>query len=285
MSATLAIDLGGTKTLAALVDGAKVLDRRRIATDPALGPDGWLTGIAGVVGDWSGGYDRIGMTVTGLVADGCWRAMNPATLPVPAGYPLAERAATALGRPVTLANDAQAAAWGEFRHGAGAGRDMVFVTVSTGIGAGIVLNGRLVTGRGGLAGHAGQMIDLPAGDDRPFEDQAAGRWIARTGGRADAAAVFAAAADDPASAASIAASADRVSRLCRNLQFLLDPEVIVIGGGIGLAPGYLDRVADTLGRLDEIVRPRLIRAALGADAGTIGIAALANNASPNGGYP
>jgi len=276
----LAIDLGGTKTLAALVEGATIVARRQIGTDRGAGPDAWVAGMADLTGDWRGRHDAIGLTVTGLVADGLWQALNPETLPLPAGgYPLARKVEAALGGRAGIRNDAQAAAWGEYLHGAGQGRDMVFLTVSTGIGAGIVLNGRLASGRFGLAGHAGQMIALPDGDDAPFEDMASGRWIARQAGQADARAVFAA-TDDPACAEAIGASARRVARLCRNLQLLLAPEVIVLGGGIGLAPGYLSRVHAALAPVDALRRPRVVPALLGGDAGVIGIAALAAAGAP-----
>ena len=271
----LAVDLGGTKTLVALVDGADIVARREVATGRNTGPAAWVAGMADLAHDWRGRHDGIGLTVTGLVAQGLWRPLNPETLPLPAeGFPLAREAEAALGGPAVIRNDAQAAAWGEYLHGAGQGRDMVFLTVSTGIGAGIVLNGQLVGGRFGLSGHAGQMIALPDGDDAPFEDMASGRWIARKAGRPDARAVFAG-ADDPACAEAIETSAQRVSRLCRNLQFLLAPEVIVIGGGIGLAPGYLPRVRAILAPLDPIRHPVIEPAALGGDAWVIGIAALA----------
>lgn len=272
--ATLAVDLGGTKTLAALVDGPVVQARREIPTDRGSGPDDWLDEIAAAALSWRGRYSAIGMTVTGLVADGHWRPLNPETLPLPdEGYLLEHRARQVLGGPLTLCNDAQAAAWGEFVLGAGEGRDMVFVTVSTGIGAGIVLNGRLLTGRHGLAGHAGQMIAMPDGDDAPLEDTASGRWIAREAGEADARAVFA--ATDPACARIIETSARRVARLCRNLQLLLSPEVILIGGGVGLAPGYLDHLRAALSDVEVMRRPRLEPALLGGDAGIIGVADMA----------
>lgn len=278
MKPVLAIDLGGTKTLAALVLGARIIERREVATDREVGPEAWLGGMADLVRDWRGQHDWIGLTVTGLVSEGNWRPLNPETLALPAdGFPLAERAKAVLGARPVIRNDAQAAAWGEFRHGAGRGRDMVFLTVSTGIGAGLVLNGQLVSGRFGLAGHAGQMIATPDGDDAPFEDMASGRWIAREAGRPDARAVFAE-MNDPACAAAVSASASRLARMCRNLHYLFAPDVIVIGGGIGLAPGYLDLLRAALSPVEDLRRPIVEPAALGADAGVIGIAALAEQA-------
>lgn len=171
-----------------------------------------------------------------------------------------------------MLNDAQAAAWGEYSHGAGMGRDMVFLTVSTGVGGGIISGGRLLAGRSGMAGHVGLLRPLPEGEGL-MEDGASGRFIARAAGQPDARAAFA--AGDTAAAEAIATSARRVGQLCRNLQLLVDPEVIVIGGGVGLAPGYLAQVEGHLAQLEPLYRPTLARAALGAEAGVIGIAALA----------
>lgn len=281
MTTTLSLDLGGTKILAALVEGPCVITSAQVATDRDGGPEAWLAQIAALAQPWRGRYAAAGISVTGLVHDGVWSAMNQKTLAVPQGFPLAERGAEAVGMVPALANDAQAAAWGEYRHGAGAGRDMVFLTVSTGIGGGIVLGGRLVTGRGGVAGHVGQM----SLDGGPVEDAASGTWIAAAAAEAghpcDARAVFEAAARGaPWAGEIVALSASRLARLCSDLQCLLDPEVIVIGGGVGLAPGFLDRVTTFLHQYPPPVRPTLARAALGPEAGIIGMAALANEPKP-----
>jgi len=280
----LAIDLGGSKVLAALVDGGRVLDRAEAATDRDAGPEVWLAQMATLARPWSGQFAQAGVTVTGLVHAGHWSAMNPATLNVPLQYPLAARARAALGVPVTLANDGHAAAWGEHVHGAGIGQaDMVFVTVSTGIGGGIIVNRALVAGRSGMAGHVGQLLPMTIDGGR-FEDSASGRWIAAEaaaqGQPGDARAIFAAAdRGAPWARAIIASSAGKVAALMRNLQLLFDPGLIVVGGGIGLASGYLDLVQAALADLPDLYRPTLARAALGADAGAIGIAALATSTS------
>lgn len=267
----LAVDLGGSLTRVALVQGARVIDRAEAATDRSKGPDDWLQVVTGLAGPFAGRFDRVGMTVTGLVQDGRWQALNPATLAVPDGYDLAGAVRRLLGKVPTLANDAQAAAYGEWAHGAGAGQDMVFLTVSTGVGGGVVTDGRLLTGRSGMAGHFGQWLSLPDDDGLgQFENTASGRWIATQAGTPDARAAFAV----PAAGQIIDQSAMRIARLVRNLQLAFDPQCIVIGGGVGLAAGYLPRVAACLADLPAIYRPTLVPAALGADAGLIGIAAL-----------
>lgn len=281
----LSVDLGGSKILVALVQGNAVLERADLPTDRALGPDEWLRTIAAVTDGWQGRFHSAGMAVTGLVADGMWRALNPNTLNLPTPFPLQARLAAMLGVPVALANDAQAAAWGEHVHGAGAGGDIVFLTVSTGLGGGVVSGGRLLQGRGGLAGHFGQLMATDGAPER-FEDTASGRWIAAQaagiGLAPDARAIFAAAdAGDRRAEAILAASAARVGWLCQNLQLSFDPDRIVIGGGVGLGPGYLDRVARSLAHLDDMRRPQIVPAGLGRDAGIIGMADLASGKHNN----
>jgi N-acetylmannosamine-6-phosphate 2-epimerase / N-acetylmannosamine kinase len=145
----LAIDIGGTKTSMALVADATILDLRSIKTRRSESADVWIAAIQESVTPWSGRYAAAGLALTGGIRDGRWHALNPATLPIPSGFPIVDRMSKALGVRVTALNDGQAAVWGEYRHGAGAGSDLVYLTVSTGIGGGIVLDGKLRTGRGG----------------------------------------------------------------------------------------------------------------------------------------
>lgn len=278
----LALDIGGTKMLAALVEGERVLDTHRMPT-PANGmPGDWLAALFSEIAAWRGRYGSVGVAVTGIVDDGLWSALNARTLNIPERFALVETVANLAGSPVLAANDAQAAAWGEYRFGASRGTDMVFLTISTGIGGGIVVNGRLL---GGMAGNFGQFV----GDDAqgPLEDRVSGKWIAAEARRhqpgATAREVFAAADEGLGWANAILdISAGRVARLARNIQFALDPARIVIGGGIGLVPSYLDRVRQALTEMPARLRPDIHAAALGGNAGIIGIADLARH-NPTGG--
>jgi predicted NBD/HSP70 family sugar kinase len=275
MTAVLAADIGGTKILAALVEGGRITARRMVATPRDAGPEQWTAALAEAAQEWRGHYRGVGIAVTGVVTDGHWSALNARTLDIPKDYPLARRMHDLMGRHAVLANDAQAAAWGEYTRGAGSGRDMAFLTVSTGIGGGLVLGGRLVRGNRGLAGSFGQLSD---GGDRA-EDTASGQWIAaeaaRLGHNVDAPAVFSAAAEGEGWAVALLdLSAARVASLCRNVIFAADPEVIVLGGGVGLAPGYLERVQRALDQIAPGYGGALLPAALGPDAGVIGMADL-----------
>ncbi|MBM1172528.1 putative N-acetylmannosamine-6-phosphate 2-epimerase [Microvirga arabica] len=282
----LAIDIGGSKTAVALVLENRVLERRQIPTQPADGAEVWLRAAADATRDWHGRYSGVAAAVTGLIRTGLWTAVNPATLPVPADFPLASRLAAHFGSPVLALNDAQAAAWGEYRFGAGRGRDLLFLTVSSGIGGGAVVGGQLLSGSGGLAGHVGQ-IPVPAPGKRyhRLEDLASGFAIsaaARTAGHdADARQVFAALAAGESWAEGIVAEAvDHLAMALPGFQAILDPEVMVIGGGVGLAAGFLPRLEAALSRFPSALRPSLAPALLGADAGLLGAADLLKRKVP-----
>lgn len=284
MQPTLAIDIGGTKILAALVRDDKVIAANTVATSRSDGPDVWIAQAAKLAEEWRGDYAICGVTVTGVVHDGQWSAMNPETLNIPGRYPLAQRIAAVFDMPATLCNDAQAAAWGEYCFGAGGQQDCVFLTISTGIGGGAVVNGRLLQGQSGVGGHFGLLLSE---DGTLLEDTASGSWIAReahrNGHSVQAPEVFAAAEKGEVWADElIDQSAARIARLCHNLQLIFDPAVIVIGGGVGLAAGFLPRVQTQLKALPDRITSSLARAALGANAGVLGIAALANLQTTHG---
>ena len=280
MTCVLAIDIGGTKTLAALVDGPSVIDAREASTPRDLSAGRWCDAVAELAAGWQGRYDCVGAAVTGVISNGRWSALNAAILPVPSGYPLAAELQERFGKPAACFNDAHAAAWGEHRFGAGKGDDLFFLTVSSGIGGGAVIDGKLFEGRGGMAASAGLLRTGISGESGPVEDRAAGLWMARAAERAGhgggAVSVFAAAARGENWAVRILdQSADAVASLVLNIQLMFDPPCIIVGGGVGLAPGYLDLVNLRLANVPPAQKPGLRSAALGKHAGVIGAADLA----------
>lgn len=276
----LALDIGGTKMLAALVRGKDVVDTYKMPTPRGGNPEQWLTALFDAIAHWKGRYDTTGIAVSGIVDDGCWSPLNRKTLDIPERFPLVATVGQLSGsKSVFAANDAQAAAWGEYCFGAGAQQDMVFLTISTGIGGGIVVNGRLL---GGLAGHFGLLRSLDE-DAGVLEDHVSGNWMARQAAPHQAGAtareVFAAAGNHGWAKEIVQASARQTALLCRNIQLMLDPSRIVVGGGIGLAPGYLESVRQALGSLPPRLTPQLHAAALTESAGVVGIADLAQRQS------
>lgn len=276
------VDLGGTKIAAARVQGAKMLERRQAATPRDGRFESLVEAVAALVAGWTDG--PVGIATTGLVRDGKLSATNPGTLPVPPESPLVAALQHRLGVPVRAVNDAQAAAWGEFRHGAARGvGSLVFLTVSTGVGGGLVLDGELRVGPGGLAGHLGHVVALPdgplcgCGRRGCVEAVASGRALAAAateafGEEMDAPALFR--RRDPAAVALIDRAAAVLARLLSDLKAVLDLDLAVIGGGVGLADGFLGRVERVLAAEPRQFRLPLHPAALGHDAGLIGMADL-----------
>jgi N-acetylmannosamine-6-phosphate 2-epimerase/N-acetylmannosamine kinase len=271
----LAVDLGGTKIMASLVQAGEVLDTTVFATDRDGSPERWLAAIEDATAHWKGRYAAAGIAVTGAVRDGNWRAMNKATLGIAGEFPLEARATELFGVPVVAVNDAQAAAWGEFKASPDRS-DLVFMTVSTGLGGGIVSQGRLMRG---ISGHFGQMRE-PSADGALLESRLSGPWIAaeaqRLGHGCDPKEVFSAAyAGELWAVGIVAGVAGRLARLCCDIQLAIDPARIVIGGGVGLAAGFLDRVRAEISAIGPSAVPELQAATLGPKAGIVGIADLA----------
>ncbi|WP_265283214.1 ROK family protein [Verminephrobacter aporrectodeae] len=281
----LALDIGGSKTMVALVRGASVQDVRTQPTAQGVNPAQWIRQAAEMAAPWRGEFGLVAAAVTGLVSQGVWSPLNPKTLQFPEFFPLQQALIEQFACPATAMNDAQAAAWGEYRFGAGKNSDMVFLTVSTGIGGGIVLQGRLHQGRHGVAGHFGvSAATCDAGQETVrLEDTLSGRWMAEQAaslghGAMDAQQVFASAhAGAPWAQNLVRTSAHRFAALCSHIQLVLAPDCIVLGGGIGLAPGYLQCVQEYLVRTSDALRPHLVAASLGSHAGAIGASDFATH--------
>ncbi|MDF2810531.1 MAG: hypothetical protein K0S56_1562 [Microvirga sp.] len=274
----LAFDVGGTKTLAALVKGGTILEQRMVPTDRRISSSHWFGALGELAAEWSGRYSHVAAAVTGLVANGEWSALNPETLPISRPFSLVDALKAQFGVPALAWNDAQAAAWGEYRFGAGAHRDMIFLTISSGIGGGIVTGGRLWRGSRGLAGSLGQSVRIIGGER--LEATASGFGMARaaraSGHSADAKDIFAARESGESWAREIVAGAAReMAGALTNLQALIDPEIIILGGGVGRVAAFHEEVVAQLAEADPRLRPHIEQAKLGAVSGLLGVADLA----------
>ena len=295
----LGIDLGGTKIEAVLLaaDGQE-LWRQRIAT-PAGDYDATLQAIARLVAQARsvGGPCSIGVgtpgnqTPTGLMKNANSQCLN--------GRALQADLERLLGQPVRLANDANCLALSEATDGAGAGADVVFAAIlGTGTGAGIAVHGRVLVGPNGLAGEWGHN-PLPwavAGEAPPFECYCgrsgcietllSGPGLAREhqhfGGAELAAAQIASAAaqDDAVCQASLQRYATRLARALAGVINLLDPDVIVLAGGLSKIELLYTQVPRLWGRwvvsggLQDEVRTRLVPSRHGDASGVRGAAWL-----------
>lgn len=214
--------------------------------------------------------DAIGLGVPGVIHDGVLR-LAP-NLPSFDGVDVEHALADAFSTEVVVGNDVNMATLGELRHGRGQGVDsFVFLAVGTGLGLGIVVDGKLVEGMHGAAGEIGA---LPFGG-ATLEDVAGGAALVRAFAAAESARDVYAAAErgDDAARSALEAHIAGLAHAVRIAQALLDPELVVIGGGIGSRDDLVPRVREALA--EHAVHVRVERSALGTDAGVVGAAEAA----------
>ncbi len=305
-------DIGGTKVLAAVVaaDGT-VLGRTTLPTHAEGGPQAVIDHTVQALrqaleqaGRGSGEMAAIGIACAGLVDIERGVVVASPNLPGWARVPLRERIEAALRVRTFLANDANAAALGEHRFGAGRGANhLIFVTVSTGIGGGLVLGGKLYTGAWGTAGEVGHMVLEPGGprcacgQQGCLEALASGTAMAReasqrlkagepsqllalAGGRPEGVTAEligqAANAGDKLAGEVVERAATYLGIGLGNLVNLLNPEVIVVGGGVSrlgellLAPARKAMQAHAFPH--AVSGMKLVQASLGDMAGVMGMA-------------
>lgn len=310
-----AVDLGGSKILSVVADArGKVVSRDLRDTLAAQGPEAVIREIlgslrqviaeAGVKASRIGG---IGLGAPGVLSPEMGVVFTSPNLPGWQDVPLRDIVAREMGLPVWLINDAKAAALGELSFGAARGaRNFIYVTISTGIGGGIVIDGKIYSGAGGTAGEVGHMT---IADDGPrctcgnrgcWEQMASGTALAREAkrrigeGAVSVILEYAGGDIERVTAETVSLAFDRGDALARelvarashylgvgfaNLVNIFNPELIVVGGGLAnmgdklFVPAY--REAGQRAFKESYRAVRFARAELGADAGVLGAAALA----------
>lgn len=261
----IGIDVGGTKIAAGVVDTSTgtVLDRRRIPTLPERGGAAVLRDCAALAAELGGGRLPVGIALCELVdlegrpASGDtvdWRGLD---------------VETEVGAPVVVESDVRAAALAEARFGAGVGvSPFLYVVVGTGASACLVIDGRP------YAGARGEALVLGA---PPVEAVASGPALARAAGLGRGEDVVA----DPARAEVVDEAATALGSVLAVLANALDPALVVLGGGLGMAPEFGERVEQALH--ERLAYPRVPPLAvsgssLRTDGGVLGAALLASNA-------
>ncbi|MFZ5652618.1 MAG: ROK family protein [Bacillota bacterium] len=309
------VDLGGTKILAALADlQGRIVAEKRVHTVAEEGPGAVIDRIVSTIGevrrmipDDGGGPAAIGVGSPGPLDPVSGVVYGSPNLPGWTHVPLKRILEEKTGAPVLLDNDANLAALGEYSFGAGCGsRHMVYVTASTGIGGGLILDGRIYRGAGGGAGEVGHMVIDPLGPlcgcgrkgclealasgtamaARARELVAAGRGRAilrETGGNpgaiSAASVAGAAAAGDHEAAAIISAAGKYLGIGMANLINIFNPERLVIGGGaLGAGELYWEYTEKEIAQrtlkhsLDMV---SVVKAQLEGRSGLLGAVALA----------
>ena len=306
----IGVDAGGTRIQGLVVDvgRGKVLDRRMVETpaDDAEETTRAIVAVARELNEAGGGVRVLGVGAAGMVdRKGALRyAPNLAWRDLP----LAERLLGAVGLPTLVDNDANVAAWGEFRFGAGRDSgDMLLVTVGTGIGGGIVSGGKLFRGAHGFAAEIGHIIVEPGGplcgcgNLGCWEQVASGRAVGRLGRQAAAEhpesligqlaggdpdkvtgleVTRAAERGDAVAVRILAEVGGRLGEGIAGLVNVLDPQMVVVGGGV-IEAGELLLGPARRAFLESVEAPDhrpevpIVAAALANDAGAVGAADLA----------
>ena len=310
---TIGIDIGGTKIAGGVVDthGAVLADARR--ESPARHPDAIADSVAELVDELAEGEGdqvaAVGVAAAGFVDLARAEVMFAPNLAW-RDEPLQELISRRTGRPTVIENDANAAAWAEYRFGAGRGaRSLVMATIGTGIGGGMVFGGRLYRGGFGAAAEIGHMRVVPGG--RLCACGLHGCWEAYGSGTGLTVRARELAVADPASASVLlelaggdpvringplvstaAANGDVAARQSfaeldrwigeglASLAAVLDPDVMIVGGGVSeSAELNIAAIIAAFGVAEtgfgHRPAPEIRRAQLGNRAGMIGVADLA----------
>jgi fructokinase len=292
----IGIDLGGTKIEAVSLDGVGCERFRQRVRSPRGDYGGTLEAVASLVAgaEEAAGPATVGIGIPGAIspATGLIKNANSTWLN---GRPLAEDLAAVLGRPVRLANDANCMALSEAADGAAAGHAVVFaVIIGTGTGGGLVVNGRAVVGANAIAGEWGHNpLPWPEGEEWPgppcycgrtgcIETFLSGPGMSRdheiaTGERLDATAIAERAAQQHnGAAATLARYEHRLARGLASVINVVDPEVIVLAGGLSNIDRLYERVPALWGPyvFSDHVATRLVKARHGDSSGVRGAAWL-----------
>lgn len=309
----IGVDIGGTKIAAGVVDEeGRILAKTRLDTatsDSSAVDRGVIEACRTLIDQYEVG--AVGLVAPGFVSSDQRTVMFTPNLPW-RNHPLRDNVAAALGLdvPMVVENDANAAAWAEFRFGAGRDvSDMVLLTIGTGLGCGIVTAGALVRGAWGIAAEAGHLRVVPNGHlcgcglRGCWEQYASGTALVRNARvamdtrRDEAGALLelcdgnpellqgpavtaAAEAGDPLATELLAELGTWIGEGAAAVSALLDPALVVIGGGVAsagdllLAPARVAFLSQTSGRGHRPVAG-IELASMGNDAGIVGAADIA----------
>lgn len=295
---SLGVDVGGTNTQLGLVDDqGRILSRSRIPTLMEEGPESLVERVVSRAGHMAKGEDiaQAGVGIAGLIDHRRGILRFSPNLTGWKDVPLKDMLHERLGVPVAVGNDTNVISWGEYRFG-GYGTEHLFCfTLGTGVGGGIVSDGRLILGANDAAGEFGHSAFVPGGPRCTcglkgcLESYVSSRHLTALAKRRMKLAskekltpeliARAAREGDEIAQRIFAEAAEHIGRALGNVVQLLDPEVIVINGGISKAGDLIiDPIRESLARYTMPLRGRklrVLRSRLGDRAGILGAAVLA----------
>jgi glucokinase len=303
-----AVDVGGTKTRVAIFpeDGIKPLEVRKVNTVGKKGTP--AERLAEVISDlWpeKGKVRAIGLAAPGYLDPATGIVLSAPNIPGWVQFPLRQFIEDRFKVPVLLGNDANLAALGEWRYGAGKGHhDILYLTISTGIGGGVIVGDQLMLGHNGLAGELGHITVMPdgpkcgCGHRGHLEALSSGTAIAKyVAEQLEIGAPSSLCKNPPPTSYEIALAAEKGDPLARealtragnflgialaNLLHIFNPSIVILGGGVSRSgPLLIEPMRATLTRnvlsLDYIRDLEIATSALGDDSGLIGALVLARS--------
>lgn len=308
----IGIDIGGTKIIGGVVDpSGEIIDRERRET-PREGGLATVDRIADVAKELASRHsvDAVGVSLAGFISKDRKRMETNPNIANMKGLAIHDELERATGLAIHLENDANCAAWGEFRFGAGKeANPMVMITVGTGIGGGLVIDGKLLIGAFGTAGEMGHVPVIPNGEicgcgmrgclEQYASGNALRRYVRRAiestpnlgskilamgNGQVDGIQgphITAAAKDgDPIALAAFNEIGEWLGYAISGFSSVIDPEVVVIGGGVVDAGEILlDPIRASFNKHSPMrtshPMAEIVAARLGNDAGIVGVADLA----------
>jgi glucokinase len=307
----IGIDIGGTKIAGALVDAEGVILRESRVPTPATDPDAIADAVVALINELSEGAD---VAAAGVAAAGFVDAARANIVYAPnlswRNEPFKQKLESKLSIPVFIDNDANAAGWAEYRFGAGRGyQHMVMLTIGTGVGGAIITDGRLLRGGYGVAAELGHIRHIPNGrlcgcgrngcieqygsgtallraaEELAANDSVAGARLAQlrdeNQGQLTGVQVYQAISEGDAGALALLAELGvALGKTIATLAAVLDPEVVVIGGGVSAAGELLlgpmrEAYLSSLSARGFHPELKLITAEFVNDAGVVGAADLA----------
>lgn len=306
----IGIDFGGTSVKLAVVEGGRLLTEiRRIPTQDFDGPDTLIDRIADEIAEMRKAYPSVaavGIGVPGAVNFATGMTYNLTNVRGWTAVPLRDTVAEKTGLPTVIENDANCMAYAEWKYGAAAGfANAVCVTLGTGVGGGLILDGALFRGATYAAGEIGQMsVDLdgvpgPYGNSGALERYIGNRQIGEMALSLYQQKGLSVPSDpSPESLAALANEGDPVARevwdevarrlgFClMNVVYLLNPEIIVVGGGVSEAGNLLflplrETLRNTL-TAECFDHLHIVPARFGNTAGLLGSSAMAADLALNG---
>ena len=302
--AWLGIDLGGTNTKVGLVDVDGLVARERFKTKAAQGTSKWLDNLRAAV-DKLGGHElqpvAVGVASPGIIQRPQGVVTRSPNLPAWNGFALAQEVGRALDLPARVENDANCYALGEYHFGAGKGRDLACFTLGTGVGGGLIIDGKLVIGPLGTGGELGHTMAVSGGRTCGCGAQGCVESYASATGllgmlnealeqgkktslnrESQASDIASAAQAGDALAQELLDEAGRaLGRAFANVATFTGLDLIIIGGGVSPAwPLMASAAAEAMEERLHLVAPSRIDirlARLGDDAPLLGAAAIARD--------